>query len=196
MACDIAKGRKEPCKDVVGGIKNLYFVNYGDLGTVSITDDATGEEITNITGYTGDVAGDLTCYKYEVKGNSSLEQTVNSSRENGTTFYEQTLNVTLKKLSKLDNKELKLMAYGRPHVVVEDYNGNFMMVGLEHGADVSGGTVVTGAAMGDLSGYTLTLTAMETRPAVFMKNTGGAVFNSTDFAGLTGTITITEGTNS
>ena len=195
MACDIAKGRKEPCKDVVGGIKNLYFVNYGDLGTVTVTDDATGEEITNITGYTGDVAGDLTCYKYEVKGNSSLEQTVNSSRENGTTFYEQTLNLTLKKLSKLDNKELKLMAYGRPHVVVEDYNGNYMMVGLEHGADVSGGTVVTGAAMGDLSGYTLTLTAMETRPAVFMKNTGGAVFNSTDFAGLTGTITITEGTN-
>ena len=195
MACDIAKGRKEPCKDVVGGIKNLYFVNYGDLGTVSITDDATGEEITNITGYTGDVVGDLTCYKYEVKGNSSLEQTVNSSRENGTTFYEQTLNLTLKKLSKLDNKELKLMAYGRPHVVVEDYNGNYMMVGLEHGADVSGGTVVTGAAMGDLSGYTLTLTAMEKKPAVFMKNSGGAVFNSTDFAGLTGTITITEGTN-
>jgi hypothetical protein len=60
------------------------------------------------------------------------------------------------------------MAYGRPHVAVEDYNGNFMMVGLEHGADVSGGTVVTGAAMGDLSGYTLTLTGMETKPAVFM----------------------------
>jgi len=192
MACDIAKGRKEPCKDVVGGIKNLYFVNYGDLGTVTVTDDATGEEITNITGD----SGDLTCYKYEVKGNSSLEQTVNSSRENGTTFYEQTLNLTLKKLSKLDNKELKLMAYGRPHVVVEDYNGNFMMVGLEHGADVSGGTVVTGAAMGDLSGYTLTLTAMETKPAVFMAHTSGQeVFNSTDFAGLTGTITITEGTN-
>jgi hypothetical protein len=197
MACDLTLGRKEPCKDVVGGIKNLYFVNYGDLGTVSITDDVSGESITNITGYTGDVAGDLTCYKYEVKGNSSLEQTVNSSRENGTTFYEQTLNLTLKKLSKLDNKQLKLMAYGRPHVAVEDYNGNFMMVGLEHGADVSGGTVVTGAAMGDLSGYTLTLTGMETKPAVFMAHTDGQeVFNSTDFAGLTGTITITEGANS
>jgi len=197
MACDLTLGRKEPCKDVVGGIKNLYFVNYGDLGTVSITDNDTGEFISNITGYTGDVAGNLTCYKYEVKGNSSLEQTVNSSRENGTTFYEQTLNLTLKKLSKLDNKQLKLMAYGRPHVAVEDYNGNFMMVGLEHGADVSGGTVVTGAAMGDLSGYTLTLTGMETKPAVFMAHTEGQeVFNSTDFAGLTGTITITEGANS
>ena len=29
--------------------------------------------------------------------------------------------------------------------------------GTEFGADVNGGTVVSGAAMGDLSGYTLTL---------------------------------------
>ncbi len=189
MACDLTLGRKEPCKDVVGGIKNLYFVDFGDLGTVTLTND----EITNMTG----TSGALTARKYELKGNSSLEQTVNSSRENGTTFYEQTLNVTLKKLSKADNKELKLMAYGRPHIAVEDYNGNFMMVGLVNGADVSGGTVVTGAAMGDLSGYTLTLTGMETTPANFMAHTSGQlVFNSTDFAGLDGTITITEGTNS
>ena len=193
MACDIAKGRKEPCKDVVGGIKNLYFVNYGDLGTVTVTDDATGEEITNITGYTGDVAGNLTCFKYEVKGNSSLEQTVNASRENGTVFYEQTLNLTLKKLSKLDNKELKLLAYGRPHVAVEDYNGNVMVVGLEHGADVSGGTIVTGAAMGDLSGYTLTLTGMETKPANFVSSPTAA----DPYAGMSSaTVTVTVGTNS
>ena len=197
MACDLSLGRKEPCKDVVGGIKNLYFVNYGDLGTVTITDDGAAEEITDITGYTGDVDGNLTCFKYEVKGNSSLEQTVNASRENGTVFYEQTLNLTLKKLSKTDNKELKLLAYGRPHVVIEDYNRNFMMMGLEHGADVSGGTIVTGAAMGDLSGYTLTLTGMERRAAIFLKNTNdGAVFNSTDFPSLDGTITPVVGTNS
>ena len=186
MACDtLTRGRQEPCKNSVGGIKNIYFTDFGDFGTVTLTDD----EIT-------DMDGTFTAFKYEVKGNSSLEQTVNSSRENGTTFYEQTLNLTLKKLSKEDNKELKLLAYGRPHVAVEDYNGNVMVVGLEHGADVSGGTIVTGAAMGDLSGYTLTLTAMETKPAVFMAHTSGQeVFNSTDFAGLTGTITITEGTN-
>ena len=195
MACDLSLGRKEPCKDVVGGIKNLYFVNYGDLGTVSITDDATGEFISNITGYTGDVAGNLTCYKYEVKGNSSLEQTVNSSRENGTTFYEQTLNLTLHKLTKEDNKELKLMAYGRPHVVVEDYNKNLMIMGLENGADVSGGTIVTGAAMGDLSGYTLTLTGMETMPANFIEKTAPTEAVSTTLTNA-GFATPTAGTNS
>ena len=160
MACDLTLGRKEPCKDVVGGIKNVYFTDFGDFGTVTLTDD----EIT-------DMSGTFTAFKYEVKGNSSLEQTVNSSRENGTTFYEQTLNLTLHKLTKEDNKELKLMAYGRPHVVVEDYNKNLMIMGLENGADVSGGTIVTGAAMGDLSGYTLTLTGMETMPANFIEKT-------------------------
>lgn len=180
MACDtLTKGRQEPCKDSVGGIKNVYFTDFGDFGTVELTAD----EITDMT-------GTFTAFKYEVKGNSSLEQTVNSSRENGTTFYEQTLNLTLKKLTKEDNKELKLLAYGRPHVAIEDYNGNVMVVGLEHGADVSGGTVVTGAAMGDLSGYTLTLTAMETMPANFVDSPTSA----DPYAGMgNATVTVTPG---
>lgn len=192
MACNLTKGRKEPCKDVVGGLKNIYFLDFGDLGTVTKTDD----EITNLT---GDSSNNLTAFKYELKGNSSFEQTVTASRENGTVFYEQTLNLTLKKLSKEDNKELKLLAYGRPHVAVEDYNGNVFMMGLEHGADVSGGSIVSGASMGDLSGYTLTLTAQEREPANFMASAtvdADYPFSVTDFAGLTGTITITEGTNS
>jgi len=192
MACELTRGRKEPCKDVVGGLKNIYFVDFGDLGTVTKTDD----EITNLT---GDSSNNLTAFKYELKGNSSFEQTVTASRENGTVFYEQTLNLTLKKLSKEDNKELKLLAYGRPHVAVEDYNGNVFMMGLEHGADVSGGTIVSGASMGDLSGYTLTLTAQEREPANFMASAtvdADYPFSVTDFAGLSGTITITEGTNS
>ena len=28
MACDIAKGRLEECKDQVGGLKAVYFINY------------------------------------------------------------------------------------------------------------------------------------------------------------------------
>jgi len=66
-------------------------------------------------------------------------------------------------------------------------------MGLEHGADVSGGTIVTGAAMGDLSGYTLTLSGMETKPANFVASpTAADPFNGMASA----TVTITEGTNS
>jgi hypothetical protein len=182
MACDLTKGRKEPCKDVVGGLKAVYFTDFGDYGTVTQTDD----EIT-------DMDGTFTAYKYELKGNSSFEQTITSSRENGTTFFEQTLNLTLKKLSKEDNKELKLLAYGRPHVAVEDYNGNVFVMGLEHGAEVTGGTISTGAAMGDLSGYTLTLSAQELKPANFVDSPIAA----DPFDGMaSATVTVTEGTNS
>jgi hypothetical protein len=182
MACDLTRGRKEPCKDVVGGIKAVYFLDYGD---VTIAYDTTDTDVI-------DDLGTVTAYKYELKGNSSFEQAITSSRENGTTFFDQTLNITLKKLTKEDNKELKLMSYGRPHIVVHDYNGNAFLMGAEHGAEVTGGTIVTGAAMGDLSGYTLTLSAQEQQPANFLE---GAT-EANPFAGLTGTVTVTEGTNS
>ena len=191
MACNLTLGRKEPCKDVIGGLKNIYFVDFGGLGTVSLTND----EITNLTG----ASGSLTAFKYELKGNSSFEQAITSSRENGTTFFDQTLTLTLKKLTKEDNKELKLLAYGRPHVAVEDYNGNVFMMGTENGAEVTGGTIVTGAAMADLSGYTLTLNAQEPLPANFMDSDTKDVdfpFSVVDYAGLDGTVTITLGTNS
>lgn len=81
MACTLNKGRIEPCKDVVGGIKHVYFTDFDGYGTV--TQDAD-DQITDMT-------GTFTAYKYELKGNSSFEQTVNASRENGTVFFEQTL---------------------------------------------------------------------------------------------------------
>jgi hypothetical protein len=182
MACDLTKGRKEPCKDSVGGIKAVYFADFGD---VTIAYDSTDTDVI-------DDLGAVTVFKYELKGNSSFEQTITSSRENGTTFFEQALNLTLKKLTVQDHKELKLMSYGRPHIVVEDYNGNAFLMGAEHGCDVTGGTIATGAAMGDMSGYTLTFSAMEQVPANFLE---GAT-EANPFAGLTGTVTVTQGTNS
>ena len=157
MACLLTSGRALPCKSSVGGLKAVYFSDYGTLGATTI---ASGE-ITAL-------AGTPDFFKFDIKGNSSLETTINSSRENGTTFYTQTLNLTLPVLDKATQEEIKLLATARPHVAIEDYNGNFFMVGLEHGAEVTGGTIVSGAAMGDLSGFTLTLEGQETDPAFFV----------------------------
>jgi len=163
MACDISLGRLEPCKDSNGGLKAVYFVNWGEVDGITY---GTGEQTDAINGFNGDP----NAYRYELKGNSSFTQTITSSRENGTTFFQQELALTLKKLSIVDHKQIKLLAYGRPQVIVEDNNSNFFFCGLEHGMDVTGGTIVTGAAMGDLSGYTLTLTGMEPVPANFLLN--------------------------
>ena len=156
MPCSIAKGRVLPCKSAVGGLKNIYFSNY----------DA---DIAALTPAAGVITFDATetFYKYQIKGNSSLETAINSSRENGTTFYESTLNATFTFLDSATQEEIKLLAAGRPQIVIEDYNGNFFLAGKDNGAEVTGGTIVTGAAMGDLSGFTLTLTAQETAPPFF-----------------------------
>ena len=158
MACDLTLGFEEPCKSNIGGIDAVYFVNFGDLGTVTQTND----EITNMS-------GTFAAYKYVLKGNeNTLTEAVTSDRNTGTTFYTQTLALSLKGVSKAMNKELKLMAYGRPHIVVVDRMGNARMMGLVRGAEVTGGDITTGGAMGDKLGYTLTLVAEEPLPANFI----------------------------
>lgn len=184
MACTLSLGRLEPCKDVVGGIRAVYFADYGGLGT--ITKSSSSDEIATF-------GGNPSFYEYEVKGNSTFTQNIQANRENGTTAFEQVLELTLHKLSKADHDELKVLIFGRPHVLVEDYNGNVFAAGLEHGMDVSGGTIVTGGAMGDLSGYTLTLTGMERVPANFIASNASGATAAIEAA--IGTGTITEGTN-
>ena len=84
MACAVSNGRALPCKSGVGGLKNIYFAPY----------TTTTADLTDSSG-TITLDDSVSFYKYEIKGNSSLETAINSSRENGTTFYESTLNVTL-----------------------------------------------------------------------------------------------------
>jgi hypothetical protein len=150
MQCGISTGRLLACKDNVGGIKNVYFADYGTLGALTIVDG----EITAI-------AGTPEIFKYEVRGSNNLEVTVTQSADNGTTFYEQALNVTLQKLDNDTTVALHNLIIGRPHAFVEDNNGKFYSVGVTRGCDTTGGSFASGTAFGDLSGYTLALTASE-----------------------------------
>jgi hypothetical protein len=167
MSCDISRGRLEECKDSVGGISAVYFVNKGDLG--AITYDVTDTDVIDA------VAGTPSAYKFDVRGTSSFTETPTVSRDNGTAFFEQAMELVLPKLTKKDHNTVKLLAYGSPHVIIEDNNGNFFLAGLEYGMDISGGSIATGAAMGDMSGYTLSFTGMEKVPANFLGDSLTAV---------------------
>ena len=88
MACILTTGRKLPCKSAFGGIKKVLFADYGTIASIAV--DSTTKEATITNGSPAP-----SWFEYDVKGNSSLETSVTSSRENGTTFYTQTLNLTL-----------------------------------------------------------------------------------------------------
>jgi hypothetical protein len=152
MSCDIANGRLEACKDAISGLLNIYFINYGDLNTLSSSVIFDGDDL----------------YKYELKGANGFEQTIQTSRDNGTTFFEQVLTIQLKKQDAVTHKNVKLLAYGRPRIVVETRDHQFFLAGYDQGCDVTAGTVSSGTAMGDFNGYNLTFTGMEKSPAYFI----------------------------
>ena len=170
MACLLTQGRQEVCKESIGGLQGAYFINYT---TGSFTKDANGQVTALPSG--------STVYYYQLKGSSAYTETVNTSRDNGTTFFSQELTLNLKKLTNEMTTQLKLMAYARPQVVIWTNNGDSLLVGEKLGADVTAGTIQTGAALGDLYGYSVTLTGMEQLPASFLSGST----TSNPFAGLT-----------
>ncbi len=184
MSCDITTGRLEPCLDAAGGIASVYFVNYGGFDGIAF-DTNNDSLITDL--FAGSGSPDV--YKFDLKGGSTLEQTINSSRENGTTSVTQTLTVMLKKQDAATHNQVKLLAYGRPHIIVEYEDGSAAVVGLYRGAELTGGTASLGANLQDANNYNLPFEAEELDFANFLD---GAV-KGDPFAGLTNTPNVVTG---
>jgi hypothetical protein len=184
MACDITKGRAINCKDQIGGLKAAWIMGFGNLGTVTL---GSNDEAT-------DASGTGTFFQYDLKGSgNTMETTANVSRDNGTSFFSTVLSLSLPKLTKEDQKELKLLSYARVHIIVEDRNGNFFLLGKDHGCELTSASMQTGGAFGDASQYVMEFTSEEPLPPNFVD--GATSANPT--AGWSSfTETITVGTNS
>ena len=160
MACSITTtGRALPCKTALGGIKNVWIgVDafpengglWGAVTTGAISDSASAVVLKNFA-----------C----VKNASSFTQTINSSIENGTVFYEQVVSLVCNATTAADVNALVDLGKTRLTIVAQDVNDAYWVVGHTRGSELSGGSIATGAAIGDLSGFTLEFTAQEATPA-------------------------------
>lgn len=178
MACDITKGKGLlACKDAVSGLKAIYVANFDEYTFTTSSTDA-GHLLTDI--------GDLdVVYKFELKNSgNTFTQDITSSRDNGTTFFNQTLNFVLTKLSSEMEFQIKMLAWGRPQIFVEANSGDFFLMGKNHGCEISGKSEVQGT-MDSLNGYTLTAVGMEKDPIWYL--TGSA---STALKALTSTASV------
>ena len=183
MACLVTRGRAINCRDIQGGIASVYITSYGLYGVITESSDA----ISNM-------AGNFTAFRYDLDGaGNSFTTTATTSKDNGTTFFSTALTLTLPKLSKEDGAELKLLAYGRPQIVVSDRNGNAWCLGKVNGNSLTSATMQSGDARADMAGYVLEFGSEEIAPPDLMN--GATVANP--FAGMSSaTVTITAGTNS
>lgn len=169
MACALTSGYTLDCKDSLGGIKAVWFIEHANVSSVT---EASGV-VTAITKGAGKVF-----YKYElVRNTSSLTENITASVENGTVFYSQELSVILNKMQASTRNEILLLAKNVLMAVVQDSNGKYWLLGKQNGIDITGGSSATGTAQGDRNGYTLTFTGGE--PALAPEVTSGII------AGLT-----------
>lgn len=156
MACALTTGFTLDCRDAVGGLKTVYFIEIGNVDTYT---ESSGT-ITAITKVSGKVFR-----KYElVNDTASFTETVTGSRANGTIFYAQTLQVVLNKLRVAVRNEVKLLAQNRLVAVVETMEGSAFLLGKANGLTLDGGTSASGTAFGDRNGYQLDFSGNEVEP--------------------------------
>lgn len=181
MACNLTKGRGLDCKNVMGGVKRMYICVLADATTVVSSGSMTDLDIAA-------AVGGSNLYQYDLpRGTASITETITGSSENGTVFYEPSVNIKLHALTVADRNELKLLTQNRCLVFCElqqKYsNGHnvIVAVGLENGMDLLTGTEASGVAAGDMNGYDYTFTGQEPDPMVFVADYTATPFDNAAF---------------
>ena len=181
MSCDITQGRSVDCKNNIAGVKAVYFANYADLlASDEFTTDAAGF-VTEIQ-----TTAALPLFKYSVRPEScEASSQMNTDANSGTTFFSQSLNLSLIGLTKEDCDELKLLAYGRPNVIILDNNDNLFIFGARNGMNVTDSRMSIGRNFGDMHGFEISLEGKESEYCLWINPTAGPQSAGYPFDGLT-----------
>ena len=172
MACDITAGRNDSnCLDSLGGIKAIYVANFAKGMFADAT--FTGEEITAM-GSAYDV------YKYELRGTNNIDEANTKDINAGTSIFEGSGTITLKKQDATTQAQMVLLSKGRPQIIAEGYDGSLRIFGIKNGVDVTVNTA-SGADMNEFNGYTLTLASKEDNLAYFVTSSLVAAGAATGF---------------
>ena len=159
MACDITAGRNDSnCLDSLGGIKAIYLANYAKGMFADAT--FTGEEITAMS-------SSYDVFKYELRGTNNIDEANTKDINAGTSIFEGSGTITLKKQDATTQAQMVLLSKGRPQIIAEGYDGTFRIFGIKNGVDVTVNTA-SGADMNEFNGYTLTLASKEDNLAYFV----------------------------
>ena len=162
MACDLTHGRGIPCRNLIGGVKYVYFAKLTEITSIT----TVNSEVTDVDMGTNSV------YRYAIRrGNASVTETITGSTENGTVVYAPTLNLKLTGLSTQDQNELKLMAQSQVvcfvqlnQVLASNDHNVILCLGATNGLDLNAGSNMSGAAFTDLNGYDWTFDGSEFAP--------------------------------
>ena len=112
MSSEISKSRLLNTNEGFSGVKAFTFYPYTKNIVLTANDYFEG------TGLTGSV------YRYEVNNDSSVYDVDGEiSKNTGTAVYKASINIVLPIMDATTSNEVKLLAYRRPHIFIEKYDG-------------------------------------------------------------------------
>jgi len=141
-------------KDSLGGLARVRLIAKNNIESYTVGVDGI---ITGIKIKTGKMFYDFAL----VKSTSNFVNTYTSNPANGTFFYAQALTLVFNKIKAATSKTVHALATSSVVAIVEDRNGEVILLGKENGLDVSGGTMASGTAGADRNGYDLQFTGEE-----------------------------------
>jgi hypothetical protein len=163
MSCALTSGYTLDCKDSSGGIVEIYFIEKGNVSSIA---EASGV-VTGLTKASG-----KRFWKYELpKETGSLTENMTGNIQNGTVFYASELKIVVNKLNVTIRNEIKLLAQATMIAVAKDNNGKYWLIGRTSGIDLTTGTLGTGTAFGDRSGFDMTFSGSEPEPMLEVNST-------------------------
>jgi hypothetical protein len=153
MSCALTQGYTLDCREGIGGLKEVYIM---ELANLSSSTELSGV-ITSITKATG-----KRFWKYSlVRETSNAEETISGNEQNGTIFYDQTVNIVLNKRQASVRNEVMLLAKNFLVIIGVENSGKAFMYGKTQGLQLLTGKAETGVAWGDRNGYTLPFNGKE-----------------------------------
>lgn len=154
---DIIYGKGLGIKDNTGGLKRAYIFEYTKYSKSQII--LSGKQL--------DTFPAETIYTYDLLSGTFSEETAED--ENGK-YISQKLDMTFAKITEEMNVQLDEMLSGIFRVIVLDNNGNYNMLGLYNGIELTNGSVPRGSAKADLNGYTLSFEGKERFTSPFLNS--------------------------
>lgn len=153
MPCALTSNYTLDCRDSVGGLVEIYFIEAGNVSSIT---EASGV-VTAITKASGKVFR-----KYEQDQDTAFfVENLNSNVQNGSLFYQQELTIVCNKMQTALRNELLLLNKNRLIAITKDANGVYWLLGKSRFLHATAGNGGSGTASGDRNGYTFTYTALE-----------------------------------
>jgi hypothetical protein len=158
MSCAISSGYAIECRDSVGGVDAVYLIENSALydGEESLVVEASGV-VTTLNKAVG-----KKFWRFEVpRGTAMSENSITSSIENGTFFYNFKVSFPINDRSATTRNIITTLAKNRLTFVTKEMDGTYRMFGKEFGLTIENSTGGSGTSLGDRNGYVLTFSSQE-----------------------------------